>query len=151
MCPICLNLRRNPTNWKNQNTPSLKQKTSHITLAGLHLFQSTQSSKHGIKPCEIIPIITDYLKISKKEALSNPVKARSLFYEYRNKFNIDNIDDRSLNRRIAKKRNTEYDLCSSPPLLGYRRSRKPGSRNFNLHNRSFRKHLHRLQISLEST
>jgi hypothetical protein len=35
-----------------------------------------------------IPIITDYLEISKKEALSNPVKARSLFYEYKNKFNV---------------------------------------------------------------
>jgi ribonuclease HI len=107
MYPICRNLRRNPTNWKNQNTPSLKQATSHITLAGLKLFQSTQPSTHEIKPWEKIPIITDYLEISKKEALSNPMKARFLFYEYKNKLNITSEDytDGSLNKET---KNTTY-------------------------------------------
>jgi hypothetical protein len=113
MYSICLNLRRNPTNWKNQNTPSLKHATSHITLAGLQLFQSKQSPKHGIKPWEIIPIITDYLEISKKKALSNSVKARSVFYEYKNKANIttEAYTDGSLNKETR----IRPMLQSSPP------------------------------------
>ncbi|KAK4009379.1 hypothetical protein OUZ56_018494 [Daphnia magna] len=51
----CYNLRRNPTNWKDNNTPALKLATAHKIMAGLELYlekvltPNATSPRHGQK------------------------------------------------------------------------------------------------------
>ncbi|KZR99275.1 Uncharacterized protein APZ42_004918 [Daphnia magna] len=78
----CYNLRRNPTNWKPNNTPALKLATAHTIMAGLELFREDfNAQRNEPPPWSEIPIIIDYLHISKRDAQSNQTRARALFYE----------------------------------------------------------------------